>query len=139
ADYASMAIYRQVYDSLIALGPDMKRMPGVALTWTPQGESKWRFTLRDGVKFHDGTKLTAEDVAFSILRAKNSPYFRNFLVHVSDVVVVDPLTIDVVTSQPNPTLAQNMTRVFIMSKAWTLEHGLEQVPELAAKEAYSLL
>jgi ABC-type transport system substrate-binding protein len=54
----------------------------------------WNFELRQGVRFHDGTPLTAEDVAFSIDRARDEDSELNFLLDsVARVEVVDPGTV----------------------------------------------
>src|SRR3954452_14610977 len=65
-----------IFDKLVQMDPDSKMIPGIALSWKPLDEKTWEFKLRKGVKFHDGSELTADDVAFSIDRVPlvpNSP------------------------------------------------------------------
>ncbi len=139
-DFATVAVLREVYDSLVGLSDTMQPVPGLATSWEREGSNTWRFHLRPGVKFHDGSPLTADDVAFSIMRERGSGYYSSLFGHIADVKVIDPLTIDVVSKAPDPILPAKMARMFIMSKAWSLAHGLQNIPNLGAKgsEAYSV-
>ena len=58
-----------VYDTLVLRDKDLKIIPGLATSWEPLNPTTWRFKLRPGVKFHDGTPFTADDVVFSFQRA----------------------------------------------------------------------
>src|SRR5262245_60457859 len=51
-----------VYDRLMARNKDMSLAPGLATSWKSAAPNRWVFTIRKGVKFHDGTPLTADDV-----------------------------------------------------------------------------
>ena len=59
----------QVYESLVDFNSDHTITPGLAVAWRPIDSTTWEFELRQGVRFHDGTPLTAEDVVFSLRRA----------------------------------------------------------------------
>jgi peptide/nickel transport system substrate-binding protein len=139
-DFVTTAIFRQVYDSLTGLDLAMNTVPGLATAWEYAGDNVWRFTLRDGVTFHDGSALTGEDVAFSILRAKDSRFYTALFGGITEVRVPDPLTVEVVTSAPDPILPRKMTRMFIMSKAWAEANGAVAIPDLGAEgaEAFSV-
>ena len=58
-----------VYEPLVGRGKDMALVPVLATKWTQTSPTVWRFELRKGVKFHDGTPFTADDVVFSFKRA----------------------------------------------------------------------
>ena len=58
-----------IYESLVGRGKDMSVVPLLATKWTQTSPTVWRFDLRKGVKFHDGTPFTADDVIFSFKRA----------------------------------------------------------------------
>jgi peptide/nickel transport system substrate-binding protein len=131
-DFVTTAIFRQVYDSLTSLNLEMKTVPGLATSWEYTGENTWRFTLRDGVTFHDGTPLTGEDVAFSILRAKGSRFYSALFGGITAVNVVEPLTVDVVSSAPDPIQPRKMSRMFIMSKTWAEANKVTEIPDLGA-------
>ncbi len=139
-DFTTTALFRQVYDSLVAMTPDMKPVPGLATSWEQQGDRSWRFKLRDGVTFHDGMPFTADDVVFSVLREKGSSFYAPIFGHITDAKAVDKLTVDITTKEPDPLLPSKMVRMFIMSKAWSLTNNLETIPNLGAQgsEAYSI-
>ncbi|UCG63658.1 MAG: ABC transporter substrate-binding protein [Deltaproteobacteria bacterium] len=59
--------YEPLYDYLVGLDTEMNLAPGIAFKWEESSDHlSWTFYIRDGVKFHDGTPLTLEDVKFSI-------------------------------------------------------------------------
>src|SRR5260370_11265107 len=60
---------QSMYEPLIRRSRQMKLEPGLATEWARTEPTVWRFKLRHGVKFHDGTPFTAEDVVFSYDRA----------------------------------------------------------------------
>ena len=69
-------IAEHVYDKLVRLDSDSRMIPGLATSWKTIDDRTWEFKLRKGVRFHDGSELTAEDVVFSIDRVAlvpNSP------------------------------------------------------------------
>lgn len=79
----------------------------------------WEFKLRDNVKFHDGSAFTAEDVVASIKRvplaSKNSPSsFAAYVKAITDVSVVDPLTVRIKTDGPTPLLLNNLSRIAML-------------------------
>src|SRR6188474_1030851 len=64
------AINGQVYEPLVKKGRKMEIVPRLAERWEQVSPTVWRFHLRRGVKWHDGSEFTAEDVVFSIKRAQ---------------------------------------------------------------------
>ena len=58
-----------VYDGLVRYNKQFVPEPALAASWTRPEPTRWRFVLRKGVRFHDGSPLTADDVVFSIERA----------------------------------------------------------------------
>ena len=66
---------RQMFDTLITYKQGTSDLePGLALEWTPNADfTEWTFTLREGVKFHDGTDFNAEAVCFNFNRWVNLP------------------------------------------------------------------
>jgi peptide/nickel transport system substrate-binding protein len=62
-----------IFDKLVQMDADSKMIPGIATSWKVIDPTTWEFKLRKGVKFHDGSELTAEDVAFSIDRVAQIP------------------------------------------------------------------
>jgi peptide/nickel transport system substrate-binding protein len=73
-DIPSQKAYNLLYDTLLAFDKNMQLVPHVATAWKASQESKvWTFTIREGIKFHDGSPLTPEDVAFSYQRILEAP------------------------------------------------------------------
>src|SRR6185369_3019756 len=66
-------IAEHIFDKLVQMDPDSRMIPGIATSWKTIDDKTWEFKLRKGVKFHDGSELTAEDVVFSIDRVPNVP------------------------------------------------------------------
>src|SRR3984885_15329904 len=62
------------YEPLLRWNREMKLEPGLATEWKQTDPTTWRFTLRQGVKFHDGTPFSADDVVFSFDRATHPGY-----------------------------------------------------------------
>ena len=59
---------RQVFESLVDVDTQGKPVPGLALAWKPVSDTAWEFTLRRGVKFHDGEAFSADTVLFNLDR-----------------------------------------------------------------------
>ena len=85
----------QVYESLVNRDAQFRLEPSLALSWQAVGPTAWRFALRPGVVFHDGTPFTADDVVFSIERALGPTSQRSFqLKGVKAARKVDDLTVE---------------------------------------------
>jgi peptide/nickel transport system substrate-binding protein len=74
-------VSRQIYEGLVTPGINMEILPQLAESWVATADDTWIFNIRRGVMFHDGSSLTAGDIAFSINRARTAP---------SDMVVLHP-------------------------------------------------
>jgi peptide/nickel transport system substrate-binding protein len=72
----------QIYEPLVSIGVEGNIEPCLATEWEWVDNNTINFTLRDGVKFHNGNDLTAEDVVYSIQRASTSPFTSSDLVNV---------------------------------------------------------
>lgn len=109
---------KHVFDTLVWSGDGLELEPRLATSWKPINDTTWEFKLRPGVKFHDGSDFTAEDVKFSIERipmvAGPNPttiYVRR----VKETKIIDPMTVHVITDGPAPTLPNDFIRLFIVS------------------------
>lgn len=116
-------VSKHVFEQLVKMGPDSKLVPGLAESWKLVNNLTWEFKLRKGVKFHDGSEMTAEDVAWSIDRPATivgSPAkFDVFTRMIVNRTVVDPYTIRFTTKEPHPLLPSDMTAIMIVSKKAT--------------------
>lgn len=138
-DFFSVAIFSQTYDGLVGFTSDMGLAPGIATEWKYQGDNTWRFTLREGVLFQDGSPMTADDVVFSVMRQKESSYYGSLFGSILEAKAVDAKTVDVISSVPDPILPRKMTRLFVMSRAWAKAHNVVEIPDIGAQgsEAFS--
>jgi len=109
-----------VFDALTRIDEKAHLIPGIAASWRAIDPLTWEFKLRKGVKFHDGSELTAEDVAFSLVRPLSiagSP--GGYAVYVRRIVskeIVDRYTIKLKTATPYGALPHDMESIMIVSK-----------------------
>ncbi|WP_425091123.1 ABC transporter substrate-binding protein [Tropicimonas sp. S265A] len=115
-----LGFLNNVYEGLVRRGRDMAVEPALATSWEPIGDGEgWRFTLREGVTFHDGAAFTAEDVLFSYERASSEQSdTRSWFAPVSEVRVVDDFTVDILTTAPNPIFPDSIANWMIMDSGW---------------------
>jgi peptide/nickel transport system substrate-binding protein len=111
-----------MYDSLLAWDADLNVIPALAESWETPDDLTYVFTLRQGVKFHDGGEMTAKDVVYSIGQALNPvepgvkvPYLGN----VAGAEAVDDYTVKITMTKLDPTLTGTL--------AWT--HYTPIVPD----------
>src|SRR3954454_2365222 len=115
----------QVYDRLVQAGSDLRVQPGLAVSWDLLAPDRWRFELRPGVRFHDGTPLTAEDVVFSFERARaEGSDFRSALSSIVEMRANGPAAVEVRTHVPDLLLPVRIRTILIMSARWAREHGV---------------
>ncbi|ADO42833.1 ABC transporter substrate-binding protein [Ketogulonicigenium vulgare] len=126
-----------IYETLVNREVDGSLSPRLATEWaTKEGEPNvWVFTLREGVTFHNGNPFTAEDVVFSLDRARSEKSnMRQLHADVASVVAVDDLTVEVHMNGPSPLYPNNLTNTFIMDKEWSEENNVTEVQDYAAGE-----
>jgi peptide/nickel transport system substrate-binding protein len=107
-----------VYEPLVAQDEFLRPIPGVASSWRLVDDTTWEFTLRDNLRFHDGTPVTAEDVAFSIRRARAITGLRTFVVQTRSVASAeakDARTVVIRTNGPAPLLPNQLSVIAIVS------------------------
>ncbi len=105
-------LYSNVFEGLTRFMADGSVVPGLAESWEISDDGlTYTFTLRDGVTFHDGTTMDAEDVKFSLdrINAEDSANAQKKLfANITDVSVVDPQTVAVTLDQPNGMMLFNL-------------------------------
>ncbi len=115
---SNSAFARNVFDGLVNQGDRQELLPGLATSWRAIDDVTWEFVLREGVKFHDGSAFSAEDVVASIRRIpniKNSPSsFLPFVRPISAIEAVGPLKIRIKTNGPYPLLPAALSRIAII-------------------------
>lgn len=128
-------VMQQLYEGLVNRDRQFRLEPALALSWTAIDAKTWRFKLRPGVKFHDGSSFTADDAVFSIGRALQ-PSSRRApqLAGVLGARKVDALTIDVLLQAPDAVLPEKLWQVGMMSQAWCEQHGVSKPQDYDAKQ-----
>ncbi|MEM1399024.1 MAG: ABC transporter substrate-binding protein [Pseudomonadota bacterium] len=122
-----LGFLNNVYEGLVRRGKDMSIEPALATSWEPLGDTGWRFTLREGVTFQDGSTFDAEDVLFSYERASSEEAdVRSWFAPVSEVQVVNQYTVDFLTNAPNPIFPDSIANFMIMDKGWTEANNAER-------------
>ncbi len=109
---------KHVFDTLVWSGDGLELEPRLAESWKPLNDTTWEFKLRRGVKFHDGSDFTAEDVKFSIERIPvvSGPNPTMIYVRrVKETKIIDPHTVHVITDGAAPVLPNDFIRLFIVS------------------------
>jgi len=124
-----------IYEFLVNRDKQLGLGPALAESWTQVNPTTWRFKLRSGVKFHDGTPFTADDVVFSYERAKaDSSQLRAYANAAGTPRKIDDLTVEFVTNGPNPIMLEHLATINIMSKAWCEKNKCQKPQNFAAKE-----
>jgi peptide/nickel transport system substrate-binding protein len=128
-DTTSYGVYRNIFDTLLGRDPKSGQIvPRLAKAWKMVDPTTWEFDLQDGVKFHNGDALTADDVKFSIDRMLDpsfkSPQYQNFS-SIKDVTAVNPTTVRIVTSDPYPALLAQLVNLSIVPAAYTRAKGAD--------------
>jgi peptide/nickel transport system substrate-binding protein len=130
----------QVYEALLDVDSNLAIVPQLALAWKPLNPTTWEFELRPDVRFHDGTPFTAEDVMFSIERARaKTSDFQLRVDGIAAVEAIDAHTVRITTRGPDPSLWLKLADVSIMSKAWAEAHGVTEPADFVAarEETYA--
>lgn len=122
-DTLTLGFLGNVYEGLVRRGKRLEIEPALATEWSNPAPDVWRFKLRPGVKFHDGSPFTADDVIFSWRRARHEGSgVKPIIAGIKDVRKIDDLTVDVITHGPRPILTSEISRWYIMSKSWSEKH-----------------
>ena len=127
----------QIYEQLLVRDKKMKPIPSLATEWKQTSPTTWVFKLRQGVTWHDGSKFTADDVVFSVLRTQaetsNMKVYGNAL---GKPKKIDDYTVELTTPVPNPVLIDMVSagNIFMMSKAWSEKHKVEKPQDFKNKE-----
>ncbi|MEL6962427.1 MAG: ABC transporter substrate-binding protein [Pseudomonadota bacterium] len=112
------ALARHIYGNLIMQDENQQLQPGLAVSWEAIDDLTWEFKLREGVTFHDGSPLTADDVVFTFERAPNvpnSPSSYATYIKGKTAVKVDDLTVHIKTETPYPQMATDVSTIPIIS------------------------
>ena len=123
----NVSLATHVFEPLTLTDRTGRLVPGLASSWRSIDPLTWEFKLRPGVKFHDGSDLTADDVVFSIERPKTlqgSPAsFASFVRPVVEATAVDKGTVRVRTAVPHVLVPYDLNSIQIVSRKATTAGG----------------
>jgi peptide/nickel transport system substrate-binding protein len=134
------SINGHVYESLVERGKKLEILPSLAVSWKQTSPTVWVFNLRKGVKFHDGSEFTADDVVFSIKRLQGpTSNFRVYGNAVGEPRKIDDYTVELTTPVPNPVMLEMLANsLFMMSKKWCEKNNAVKAQDFTnEKEAYT--
>jgi peptide/nickel transport system substrate-binding protein len=129
-------VHASIYESLVYYNSTTFKPEGqLAISWSQVSPTQMRFVLRPGVKFSDGSPLTADDVVYSIMRAmaKTSNY-AVYTQGIDKAVKVNDTTVDLIMKGPNPVLLNQLTELRIMSKAWAEKNKSVEPKDIRTKD-----
>ncbi len=118
-DTDSYSIYRNIFDNLVTRDTAGKIVPQVAESWKQIDDTTIEFTIRKGIKFHDGSALTPDDVAFSIRRIIDPAFRSPQLSQFDQIASAEPSGDKVLlkTKAPYPALMAQLVKLSIVPKA----------------------
>jgi peptide/nickel transport system substrate-binding protein len=120
-----------LFDSLVRRGADGADLPRLATSWERRDDLTWRFHLRHGVKFQDGSPFTAADAKFSVDRMRKSPF--NTLTQLwpqttlTTARVIDDYTLELITAKPSVTMLYWLEEAFIVPHSYYSSHDTAYV------------
>jgi peptide/nickel transport system substrate-binding protein len=125
-------LYANVFEGLTRFDSDGSVVPGLAESWEISEDGlTYTFKLQEGVTFHDGSAMDAEDVKFSLdrINAEDSANAQKALyAAISEVNVIDPMTVEVKLSEPNGSMLFNLAWGDAVIVAPESIEGIKQTP-----------
>jgi len=130
----TIAMNGMMYESLVTRDAEMTLQAELAESWE-SNDNVWTFKLRQGVTYHGGEDFTAEDVAFSIERARQeSSDFKEQIASILEVKIVDDYTVELITDGVNPILPNELTSLYMVDKGWAEENDVLTPQDFAGGE-----
>ncbi|GLY87260.1 ABC transporter substrate-binding protein [Actinoallomurus iriomotensis] len=128
-DSDTYAVYRNIFDQLLRRDPRTHALvPWIATSWRQTDATTWRFAIRRGVRFSDGSPLTAADAAFSVNRILDKKFasqqFANF--SMISKATADGGDLVIHTAQPAPTLLTYLTTLSVVPERYVRKVGDEK-------------
>lgn len=133
------ALLSNIYEPLVRRNKQLGTEPALATSWEQKSDVVWRFHLRPGVKWEDGSPLTANDVVFSFKRiGAKSSQLADVISSIKEVRKVDDMTVDVETKGPDPILISEIVSVAIVNEAWMTKNNSVEPAIVGTNENFAL-
>jgi peptide/nickel transport system substrate-binding protein len=132
-DSYTISFLNHIYEGLVRYNRDLTIEPALATSWEIVSPTVWRFTLREGVTFHNGSAFTAEDVLASLTRVSDaaSPLKGNLPAYKS-ATVIDDHTIEIELNGAYSLLLNDLTNIHIFDKDWLVANNAEKPTDVSA-------
>ena len=131
AEVVSTSVNSEIFSGLTNFSREGRLIPDLADYWTNPDDLTWEIFLKKGVKFHDGTELTAKDVEFSLVTVPDAIeefYAKESVAQIAKVEVVDNYTLKITTKKPYPLLMNDLSGLEIVSKDYIEKNGYDADP-----------
>ncbi len=123
--------FHNLFDTLTRWDASLKLQPALATSWKPAGDTVWEVTLRAGVKFHDGTPFTAEDVkaVYERILAPGKTVVTAGFATIDKVEAVSPTLVRITTKKPDPLMPVRMAQMggYIYPKRFATDEGAKEL------------
>jgi len=125
SEFLTSAVLSNAYESLVSLDRELKITPALAERWENPDERTWRFRLRPGVRFHDGTTLDADDVVYSLERARRlaGSTFTSYLASVQTIRALDGSTVELTTDGAVTVLLGKLAMIHVVPAGYAASDG----------------
>ena len=131
------SVNQQVYEYLVHRDRQLNFVPGLATSWEQVSPLKWRFKLRQGVKFHDGSTFNADDVVYSIIRAQQpTSQIAVYANAVGTPKKIDDYTVEFEMTKVNPIFMEHVQPLFILDKEWSEKNKATKPQDFKNKEEH---
>ncbi len=111
AEEPCVELLHNIFEPLISTADDQSIEPQLATTWDRRDDVTFRFSLRRGVRFHNGEPFDAEAARFSLVRASEAYGATAWFPSIARVDIVDPFTIDVVLAKPDSLFLHRLANI----------------------------
>lgn len=124
-------LYRQIYEPLYFMNYDTGEMEErLAESYIISDDGlKYTFKIKEGVKFHDGSEVKAEDVAFTVESAAKSTYIGTTVANFDSANIVDDYTVEVMLTAPYASFLENVVQLYILPKSYYEKVGADAFDE----------
>lgn len=118
------------YEGLVRPDEDLTMEPSLAVSWGLINDNTWEFTLRNGVKFHDGSDMNIDDVlaSFDLAKSSDKSQLKDLLSTISSIEKIDFKTLRIKTVKPDPLLLQRISTVYIVPKTFDIKNPIGTGP-----------
>lgn len=118
------------YEALVRPDSNLNIQPSLAVSWGLINDTTWEFRIRSGVKFHNGSALTINDViaSFDMARNAESSQLKDLLSTIVSVEKIDEKTLKITTSKPDPLLLQRVSTVYIVPQDFDVKNPIGSGP-----------